>query len=780
MDIQGKAGHARSSSASYYPAPKPSLASAPVSQPPLPSHSPFPDDSDPNPTSLPASLNQSLWLSEDLHSQIASWRIQKQDQGVERLLWTKLVSEILTLSVPSENQAAAVSLCANLQFELKKNKSATEILVNFTEKVLNLYTKTEKNEEKEFLVTLLEKQNQEIAEIKEKQREKPDKNRSEIEIELLKSELNRIQSDQINHENALNAKLKFLEEGRKLAFREKLALQEAYNRVNQELEEVSREKKRAEEEIEGLKERMTEEVGEKIKVVEGWERTKRVVESQRVRICELEQELTTTSSPYPHLYSIGQQLGTSFATVSDLFAYLNTSLEASDPDQQYLIEAYKTLTAEMAGLEVSHFVAAMLSFLLIRKKMIEEERELQGQTLLGLKKQLESLEISLESKSKSHLQVSLEANELRLLVKTQNLDCDSLRKQTAAAEEELKVVKKAHERHIHLYKSELEMMQKKVALAEKEKEGLNGKNKELEEKLESLKEENAVLERENSLLLYEKSEFQTTKNPEKATSLRELNSTLSEIQQVLRLQQIHEKELESVISGLNLQVEYQKEALLQAQETSEMMKEELETKDLERRKITEKCVFLGSEREFLVREISELVGKLEDLDRKNEDFEVYFRTICARLEAICRRLLVPEMRFRSGSGSEFDQNSEVIKAEESVMTAGESLFVGEKRVKIEGEVWVLRGEGGNVMYWTKEGEDSDQVTHRLYLYSELEALISPYMREYEDIILTFSRILQDFEQLTRSRPVTPEPLSTSKNPAFVSLLQVLNRHLSSL
>lgn len=842
MEAAEKGAHARSSSLSYPPAPRPyqppstpfpclELAEGPASL--SAQFRPF-HPATQVPFSLPQSLNQSQFLPFERRNDLASWRIAKQEKGVEQLLWKKLVRQLLAVSVPASREAEALSLCAELENDLNDSRNASEILVRFTEKAVGLYTKDQGEEgpDREFLISLLEQQNAQLAEMREEQVSEfqlASKEALEAQISALTLELQSVRSAQADHQQALDLKLKSLEESRKLAMREKSALQEAYSRLSLSLQTSSKDKSKLEEEITTLRKQLHLESVEKLQITEELAKSNRALESLRVRLYELEQELSASSSPFSHLHSIGEQLGTQFATVSDLFAYLTANLEASDPDQQYLVEAYKGLSGGLGmssgSSQVPSFIAAMLSFLLIRKKMIEEERELQGNTLLGLKKQLETAQMELEAKSKSHLQVSLEANELRLKTKTQALDTDLLRKQALSADEELKVIKKANERHIELYRTELDSVQRRLVISEKaaldkglEVEALRKEISDLESKLAASEEENAALEHENSFLTYEKSEWQRgSKRAPGTASLKELNATLSEIQQALKAQQTHEKELEIVISSLHLQLEDQEIALFEALERAKMAAEELEARDKERLGLRTSSQKLRLEREHLSREVAELAQQIAHLYRENEDLlqiverpaieakYVQLKGLYRRLEAMCARLM-PGSALSSANASmtdldgketvlrdieqrvmelePWDQASEVMRAEESVISAANSLFAGEKRVigsvRLQGVLWSLRGDGPEQWYWTKEGEDWDEVGRKLVVYRELEALVLPYMREFEDVTLAFSRILQDYEQLGRSRPVSPEPTSIANAEEAKRLIIMLSHAISSL
>ena len=724
---------------------------------------------------------------------------------MERLLWKKLVRQLLAVSVTAERETEALTLCVELESYLSDSGAVSEVLVRFTEKALRLYTKEEREEpDREFLVSLLEQQNAQLAEMREQEShfQSASKETLEGQIAALTLELQSVRSAQAEHQQALDQKLKSLEESRKLAAREKTALQEAYSRLSLSLQSCTKDKSQLESELTTLRKQLHLESCEKLQITEDLAKSTRSLESSRLRIFELEQELS--SSPFSHLHSIGEQLGTQFATVSDLFAYLTANLEAADPDQSYLVEAYKGLSGGLGShIQAPSFIAAMLSFLLIRKKMIEEERELQGHTLLGLKKQLESAQMELEVKAKAYFRVSLEANELKLQAKTLTLDGDLLRKQAAGSEEELKVLRKAHERHIELYRTELDSVQRRLSVSEKsaldkglEVESIRKEMSDLAGKLASLEEENAALEHENSFLAYEKSELQKG-HKYGTTSLQELNSTLSDIQQALKKQQAHERELEMVISSLHLQLEDREAALSQAVERGKMGTEEIMVRDRERLGMRTGGLMLRADRDHLTREVAELAQQIAYLYRENEDLQQmldsdrrpgieakYFQLkgLYSRLETLCGRLL-PVTVLSSANASltdmdgkelqlreiekvleleAWDQASEVVRTEESAISAGNSLFAGERRVvgtvRLQGVLWTLRGEGPEQCYWTREGEDWEETGRRLGVYRELEALVQPYMREFEDVTLAFSRILQDYEQLGRSRPVSPEPL----------------------
>lgn len=824
MEI-GKAGHARSSSLSYPPAPKPYQPSStpfpylePAEVPILSLPPPYQ-----LPLSLPQSLNQSQWQPAERRNDLTSWRIAKQEKGVERLLWKKLVRQLLAVSVTAERESEALALCVELESDLWNSRAVSEVLVRFTEKALGLYTKEQRDEpDREFLVSLLEQQNAQLAELQEQESafQSASKEALEGRIASLTAELQSLRNCQLEHQQALDLKLKAMEEGRKLAAREKTALQEAYSRLSLSLQVCTKEKSQLEAEITTLRKQLHLESCEKLQIAEDLAKSARSLESSRLRIYELEQELA--SSPFSHLHSIGEQLGTQFATVSDLFAYLTANLEASDPDQMYLLEAYKGLSGLGTQLQAPSFIAAMLSFLLIRKKMIEEERELQGNTLLGLKKQLETAQMELEAKAKAYFRVSLEANELKLQAKTLTLEADLQRKQAAGSEEELKVLKKAHERHIELYRTELDSVQRRLAAAERsaldkglEVEALHKERGQMAGKLAALEEEIAALEHENSFLAYEKSELQKGyKHKYGSESLQELNATLNDIQQALKKQQVHEKELEMVISSLHLQLEDRETALSQAEERGQMATEEMAQRDRERLGLRTGGLRLRADRDHLAREVAELAQQIAYLYRENEDLAemlgsdrlqvieskyTQLKGLYSRLEGLCGRLL-PISTLSSANASvtdmdgkelqlreiekvldlePWDQASEVVRTEESAISAGNSLFAGEKRVigsvRLQGVLWTLRADGPEHCYWTRQGEDWEETGRRLGVYQELEALVQPYMREFEDLTLAFSRILQDYEQLGRSRPVSPEPSSQ----AYAEDVKRLVRALSS-
>lgn len=660
----------------------------------------------------------------------------------ERRLWKTLLTHLIAVSVPSSRELDSQSICASLESDLF-TANIEPLLDSIRLRLIRLFDFSGRNNDAEewkqkcqFYGELLEQQSMQIAALKAGKEGKEVGKEVMEQLKLWQLEAQRIREIQKGTEVELDRKLKIMEDER-LKFTQEIAVyQDKISQLDAEIAILTHSNRELQDEIQNLEEKRRElerEAGE----------GKGREEMLGVKVREMEEELRTAVSPYVQLQEVGEQIGKKFSTVADLFEYLASNLHSADPDQRLLLKSYQSLSSQLSGpiaqSPAPTFISAMLSFLLIRKHMLDEERELHGQTLSSLSEQLISTRAELSNKNKEWETANQELVTVRKNLQCVNCEVEIARKRMETAEEEVRVMKKAHERHIVLYQTELDASQKRTTAAEQialekslEAELLVKKVSELQLRIATCEEENEALGHENSFLAFERSELRRDlmggkgKDASMTASLKELSRTLREIHYALKMQDSQERSLELVIYRLQAQLDAKCEEIEQNREKTEMMMEDLRVRENRNR---------GGHAESLGTGQSE--GKLEERYRRlkeeiGRDGEI--RSTYAGLTAVERKISKLDISERP-----------LYTAEPSLdhMSAVLPLTPVSLCTSLLSQVQAL-----------SPPPLSDLI--------DIETLLEPYREGDEPVVSTLARLLQEYEQFNRSHSqVSVAPMSDS-------------------
>jgi len=523
----------------------------------------------------------------------------------ERRLWKTLLTQVLAVAVPLSRERDAEVICAELESDLHTSQ-VEDVLDRVRARMLRLFDPRGHPEDAEewkrrcqFYGELLEQQSAQLAAMRLAQT--PVEARSEVvqQVSAVQAELRRVREMQRANEADMEVQQRARVEERRQAEKDKGNLQLSVTQLSDSVQKLTQEKAALQAELTALHTSIVTATQDKQQFQAIVEEGSRREEGLRLKVTELEEELRSAVSPYLQLQQVGEQIGKKFTTVSDLFAYLASNLQSSDPDQHLLLQSYQSLSMQLSGPIASSpaptFISAMLSFLLIRKKMIEEERELHGQTLSSLSTQLTATRSELEIKAREWESMGDQLKTAKARVQGLEVEVELCRRRMEAAEEELKVMKKAHERHIDLYQTELDAVKRRTSTAEQlalEKgllvESLFKAVQELQARVDTCEEENEVLGHENSFLTYERSELQRNllctklKGSPMTASLKELSLTLREIHRALKEQSSEERNLENLVYSLQQQLENKQEHVYRLTEEIGLFAEDMRARDWQR------------------------------------------------------------------------------------------------------------------------------------------------------------------------------------------------------
>lgn len=684
----------------------------------------------------------------------------------ERRLWKTLLTQIVAVAVPQSRERDAEIICAELESDLQIGQ-VEDVLERTRARILRLFDPRGHPEDIEewrrrcqFYSELLEQQSAQLAAMRLAQT--PQDMRTEVvqQVSAVQVELRKVRELQRVNEADIDQQQRAREEERRQADKDKADFQDTITRLSALIEQLSKDKVTLQGQLSALQSSLVTEKQDKKQLEAKLEEEQRRGDGLRLKVSELEEELRTAVSPYLQLQQVGEQLGTKFTTVSDLFAYLASNLQSSDPDQHLLLKSYQSLSQQLSGPIASSpaptFISAMLSFLLIRKKMIEEERELQGQTLSSLSSQLSSTRLELETKSKEWENMGNQLKTANARVQGLEVESELCRRRMEAAEEELKVIKKAHERHIDLYQTELDTVKKRTSTAEQlalekglEAESLSKTVYELQARLETCSEENEALGHENSFLTYERSELQRSllytklKGGPMTASLKELSLTLYEIHRAIREQSSQERSLETLVYSLHQQIEEKQDQIGKIANEYAMFREDIRAKDWQRGAEQSSTLFLSqavlssvdpslSPEALLEAKYDRLKGMYRRLERAMR--RVMDREKQEPVEKKISRLDISELPLSTPDPCDqsLDRMSAVIRQSReslcpSLLSQVQALSQGDELVDMQ----------------------------------EIEALLEPYREGNEALSAVLTRLIQEYEQFQQSNsqlvvdPATP-------------------------
>lgn len=672
----------------------------------------------------------------------------------ERRLWKTLLTQVLAVAVPLSRERDAEVICAELESDLQLGP-VEDALQRAHSRILRLFDPRGHPEDAEewrrrcqFYSELLEQQSAQLAAMRLEHT--PVETRTEVvqQVTAVQAELRKVRELQRANEAEIDLQQRKRDEERRQAEKDKANLHDSVTRLSACVEQLTQEKAALQTQLTALQSSVVTEKQDKQQLAASVEEGSRREAGLRLKVTELEEELRSAVSPYLQLQQVGEQIGKKFTTVSDLFAYLASNLQAGDPDQQLLLKSYQSLSLQLSGPIASSpaptFISAMLSFLLIRKKMIEEERELQGQTLSSLSSQLTATRCQLEVKSKEWESMA----DLLQTAKTRGqgleVELELCRRRMEAAEEELKVIKKAHERHIDLYQTELDTVKKRTSTAEQlalekglQVETLSKAVQDLQARVDTCEEENEALGHENSFLTYERSELQRNllctklKGSPMTASLKELSLTLREIHKALKEQSSQERNMEALAYSLQQQLEKKQEQLDRLTNEMGLFAEDVRTRDCQR---TDWPSSFGLSRAVLGSVDPSLTAEAL-LEAKYDRLKGMYR----RLERAMKRVMEREKQESvERKVSQLDISQQPLRTPDPCdksldrMSAVVRMSRSSLCPSLLSQVQAL-----------SPGQEQDDMR-------EMEALLEPYREGDEELPAVLSRLIREYEQFQQS------------------------------